>query len=125
MIPSYKETLETKEILSLDYIPLVLAQILHNRSMKTELSIAERFANNCEAIGLLEEANQLRPHFFLSSLFLCLLYYSMGCPLESLRFYSKSILDHSLIHSFAHSLIHYLTISLTHSQTFSKSRTFK
>ena len=87
MIPEYKETLPTKEILSLDYIPLVIAILLHNKSIQQDLSPIERFAYHCEALCILEKSRESRPHFFLATLACCLLYYQLGCPMEAYHCY--------------------------------------
>lgn len=88
MIPEYKETLSSKEILSLDYIPFLLAILLHNKALQSSTSPIDGLYCNCEAIALLEKHKSERPHFFLSTLALTLLYYQMGVPLEAIRCYS-------------------------------------
>ena len=89
MIPQYKDTLATKEILSLDYIPLVLAILLHKKAIQHEVLPIEQFAYHCEALSLLEKSREERPHFFLATLACCLLYYQLGCPNDAFRCYGK------------------------------------
>ena len=90
MIPQYKDTLATKEILSLDYIPLVLAILLHKKAIQHEVSPIEQFAYHCEALSLLEKSREERPHFFLATLASCLLYYQLGCPNEAFHCYGNN-----------------------------------
>ena len=88
MIPQYKETLESKEILAFDYIPYLTAIILHSRALQ-EPSLHERFFCECEAIAILEEHVSKRPHFFLSTVALFLLSYQLGKPLECFQYYRR------------------------------------
>ena len=62
MIPQYSETLATKEVLSLDWIPLLLAQCLHSNALR--LQGLEAFRCDCEAMSILEDSVHARPHFF-------------------------------------------------------------
>ena len=53
MVPEYSETLKTKEVLSLDAIPLLLARSLHGRM--TEGNDLLHFRYELEALALLRE----------------------------------------------------------------------
>lgn len=91
MAPQYKETLESKEILSIDYIPYLLALLLHNKAVREDTPGVERFYCQCEAIAILQEHVNQRPHFFMSTVALFLFCYQMGEPLECFRYYRKDL----------------------------------
>ena len=59
MIPEYSETLKTKEVLSLDAIPLLLARIL--RDHVTDGNDVLNFRCELEALALLRENFKQRP----------------------------------------------------------------
>lgn len=86
MIPQYSETLATKEVLSLDWIPLLLAQCLHSNAQR--LQGLEAFRYDCEAMSILEDSVHARPHFFKATVALCLLSYAMGVPSLGAKCYS-------------------------------------
>ena len=61
MIPEYSETLETKEILSLDAIPLLIAKSLHVRANEEMENKVKKMALECEVLSILRKNTNERP----------------------------------------------------------------
>ena len=61
MIPEYAETLNTKEVLSLDAIPLLIARSLHCRAMAEKENAMKKMVLECEAMALLRKNMEERP----------------------------------------------------------------
>lgn len=76
MMPQYPDNHTTKEILSLHWIPFVVAQSLHNKA--SQLQGLEAFRCECEAIAVLEAFTHNCHHFFKAWMALCLQYYLLG-----------------------------------------------
>lgn len=76
MLPQYPDTRATKEILSLHWIPFIIAQCLHNKA--AQLRGLEAFRCECEAVAVLEEFTHNCHHFFKAWMALCLQYYLLG-----------------------------------------------
>ena len=102
MIPEYSKTLETKEILSLDAIPLLIAKSLHVRANEEIEDKVKKMALECEVLSILRKNTEERPYrwflknitnrlYFRSSLALSLLCYQMGMPSHALAAYGMWI----------------------------------